>query len=360
VKHQGVHYDTGTVFRGPGFAISTRRKPLDMTVVRRELQVIRDDLHANAVRVVGSDLRRLTEVARVALELGLEVWFSPAFFEYPPEETTSKLLSAATAAGSLEAAHRGQLVFVAGFEHTLFTRGLLPGRSVVARVQRLKAEPALLRTAKLNEFLGSLVPRLRASFSGPLTYGSLSFEQVDWEPFDYVGVDHYRDDRVKDRYVEMLEPFMATGKPVIVTELGMRTYRGAESSGALGFGVTDTTRLYLHTRPLIGRFFRPRLKGTFERDEAMQARELAETLDELEHAGVAGALISTFATPGAHTDPDPRYDLDMDSMSLVKALPHGQHGTTHPDMTWEPKAAFTAVARHFAGNAPANEGPKVQ
>jgi hypothetical protein len=29
----------------------------------------------------------------------------------------------------------------------------------------------------------------------------------------------------------------------------MRTYRGAESSGALGFGITDTTRLWLHTRP---------------------------------------------------------------------------------------------------------------
>ena len=42
-------------------------------------------------------------------------------------------------------------------------------------------------------------------------------------------------------------------------------------------------------------------------------------------------------------------------MSLVKALPHEHHGTTYPDMTWEPKAAFTAVVRHFAGNAPAKE-----
>ena len=88
------------------------------------------------------------------------------------------------------------------------------------------------------------MPRVRAAFAGPLIYGSLTFEQVDWEPFDYVGVDHYREARTKDRYVEMLQPFLATGKPVIVTEFGMRTYRGAESSGALGFGVTDTTRLY--------------------------------------------------------------------------------------------------------------------
>lgn len=37
----------------------------------------------------------------------------------------------------------------------------------------------------------------------------------------------------------------------------------------------------------------------------MQACELAETLDELERSGVAGTLLSTFVTPGAHTDDDP-------------------------------------------------------
>ena len=101
---------------------------------------------------------------------------------------------------------------------------------------------------------------------------------------------------------------------------------------------------------MIGRLFRSRLNGTYQRDEAMQARELAETLVELERAGVAGALLSTFATPGATTDSNPRYDLDMDSMSLVKALPSGRRGLAYPDMAWEPKEAFAAVAHHFAGH----------
>ena len=148
----------------------------------------------------------------------------------------------------------------------------------------------------------------------------------------------------------MLQPLLATGKPVIVTEFGMRSYRGANSSGTLGFGVTDTTRLWLHTRPVIGRLFRPRLKGTFERDEAMQARELVETLDELERSGVAGALLSTFVTPEARTDDDPRYDMDMDSMSLVKSLPGGRYGMVYPDLPWEPKEAFAAVAQHFGSH----------
>jgi hypothetical protein len=47
-------------------------------------------------------------------------------------------------------------------------------------------------------------------------------------------------------------------------------------------------------------------------------------------------------------------------MSLVKALPEGRQGTTYPDMTWEPKQAFAAVANHFGGNPPARERPAVQ
>lgn len=352
MQHQGVHYDTSTIFRGPGYAISTRRRPLDVSVVRRELEIIRDDLHANAVRIVGSDVRRLTAVAEIALGLGLEVWFSPTFFEYSPEETAARLVAAAEPAARLAAAHPGRVVFVAGGELTLFMPGILPGKDISGRMKALKADPTLLGNGNLNAYLAALVPRLRAVFDGPLVYASLTFERVDWGPFDYVGVDHYREARTKDRYVEALRPLDAIGKPVIVTEFGMRTFRGAESSGVLGFGVTDTTRLWLHTRPLVGRFFRPRLNGAYERDEAMQARELGETLDELERAGVAGALLSTFVAPEAFFDEDPRHDLDMDSMSLVKSLPGGRHGTAYPEMAWEPKEAFAAVAHHFAGHRP--------
>jgi hypothetical protein len=350
LQHQGIHYDTGTTFRGPGYAISTRRADLNLSVVRRELEIIRDDLHANAVRIGGSDVARMNAATEIALSLGLEVWFSPAFYEYQPSETTSRLVAAARAVSALEEAHPGRVVFVAGSELTLFVADLLPGKDVASRLAALKADPSLLRDGKLNDYLAGLTAALRSTFTGPLIYASLPFEQVDWSLFDYVGVDYYREARTKDRYVEMLQPYLATGKPVIVTEFGMRTFRGAESSGVLGFGVTDTTRLYLHTRPVIGRFFRPRLNGIYERDEAMQGRELGETIDELERAGVTGALLSTFATPEAFTNDDPRYDVDMDSMSIVKYLPNGRHGATYPDMPWEPKESFAVVARHFAAH----------
>ena len=78
----------------------------------------------------------------------------------------------------------------------------------------------------------------------------------------------------------------------------------------------------------------------------MQARELAETLDVLEVSAAAGALLATFATPAACTDDNPRYDLGLDSISPVKSLPRGRHGTAYPDMPWEPKESFAVVANH--------------
>jgi hypothetical protein len=43
-------------------------------VVERELRIIRDDLHCNAVRVMGGDPERPELAATYAADLGLEVW----------------------------------------------------------------------------------------------------------------------------------------------------------------------------------------------------------------------------------------------------------------------------------------------
>ncbi len=65
-------YDTGFVVHG-----QTAREHLDPGVVRRELAIIRDDLHCNAVQIIGGDPDRLELAAGAAAELGLEVWFRP-------------------------------------------------------------------------------------------------------------------------------------------------------------------------------------------------------------------------------------------------------------------------------------------
>ena len=93
---------------------------------------------------------------------------------------------------------------------------------------------------------------------------------------------------------------------------------------------------------------RPRLKkGTHVRDEGHQARELTKTLGILDAEGAAGAFVWTFADPWLTHSKNPRYDLDMTATSLVKTCARG-NGTTYPDMAWEPKQAFGAVASFYA------------
>lgn len=343
-------YDTGIVFSGPGYRVPTRPN-LDLRTAERELRIARDDLHCNVVRLGGRDPGRLVRVAELALALGFEVWLSPTLFGSPPDETLRYFASAAEQAERLHQRHPDRVVLVMGSELTLLMRGIVPGRDVAERVReaitRAKAGDGGAND-RLNDFLGRASAAVRGVYHGPLTYASLVWEDVDWDRFDIMGVDHYRDARIKDRYAAMLEPLLAHGKPVVVTEFGMRTYRGADSDGgALGFGIADLKRVFLHQLPLVGRLFRERLNGDYVRDEAMQARELTETLAILEAAGVDGAFVAEFVTAAATTSDEPRYDLDMNAFSLVKTYQHGK-GATYPDMNWEPKQSFSAVADFYS------------
>jgi hypothetical protein len=352
VNRRGVTYETGAVFfsgqRGGG--IQTRPK-LDLATAERELQIARDDLHCNAVRLIGHDVDRLVQVAEHALALGLEVWLSPALWGRPPDETLRYDVAAAQRAERLRQQHPDRFVLVLGSELTIFMQGIVPGNDFSARTReaftRIKAGDHSADD-RLNDFLGRASTAVRGVYNGPLTYASLIWENVDWDRFDLISVDHYRDARIKDRYAEMLQPLLVLGKPVINTEFGMRTYRGAESDGTLGFGVADQMRVGLHH---LFPFVRERLNGNYIRDEAMQARELIETLTALDAAGVDGAFVAEFVTAGATFSEQPRYDLDMNAFGLVKTYRHGK-GTTYPDMNWEPKQSFHAVADYYASHPP--------
>ena len=219
MKTLGVCYDAGVVKDIPW------RPSLDARTARREMEIIRRDLHCTAVRVVARDIGRLELATEAALEAGLDVWVSPTVWDQGPDETIADTVRAARAAERLRSAAPGRVTFVVGGELTLFMRGILPGRTLNARLKNMMASGAI-RSGAHNEPLNAVLARLetavRPVFGGPLTYASLPWEQVDWSRFDVVGVDHYRAARIKDRYVAMLGPLLATGKPVVDTEFGTR------------------------------------------------------------------------------------------------------------------------------------------
>jgi hypothetical protein len=54
MRTKGLTFDTGFISEG-----TTTREPFDPEIVRREMQIIRDDLHCTAVRVTGGHPDRL-------------------------------------------------------------------------------------------------------------------------------------------------------------------------------------------------------------------------------------------------------------------------------------------------------------
>jgi hypothetical protein len=286
-----------------------------------------------------------------ALRLGLEVWFSPELWNKSPQTTLAYTAKAAEIAEDLRRHYPDKLVMSVGSELTLFMKGMIPGGGVLSRMRHAFRDGGV-RAGKhnkpLNDHLSRVVDSVRQVYQGPLTYASLPFEDVDWEPFDFIGVDHFRATRINDRYADMLKPLLAHGKPVAIMEFGCCTYQGAEDAGGQAFNIVDMKTLVMHQIPLLGRFVQPRLKGQYVRDEALQAREVVESLKVFDSVGVDGAFVFTFVNPQNPYNEDPLHDLDMASYSTVKSYEDGRHGLTYPDMTWEPKESFEAVAEYYS------------
>src|SRR5688500_13313637 len=64
VRAKDITYDTGFVLHG-----EISRDHLDPDVVKRELAIIRDDLHCTAVRIIGGDPARIELAATIAADL---------------------------------------------------------------------------------------------------------------------------------------------------------------------------------------------------------------------------------------------------------------------------------------------------
>lgn len=327
MRAKGIGYDTGFE-RGGKF-----NRPFDPGLVRRELAVIRDDLHCTAVRLIGTDLDRIEFAAREAAALGLEVWFSPFPWDRTPEEILDLLGDGAARAERLRVAG-AEVVFVTGAELSLFNHGFLPGDGIEERLGNLLADRELLTglSEQVNEFLGRAVAVVRARFGGRVTYASVPLERVDWALFDIVAVDAHRSKEVADSYQEGIRSLVAAGKPVAITEFGVTPYRGAADLGARCGEIVE----YDGDVPV-------RLNGAYVRDEEEQARYFRELLAVFEAEGVDAAFACTFVCYGLVHRADPREDLDMASWGVVKVLENGS-GDTYPGLPWEPKAAFGALA----------------
>lgn len=342
---RGVVYDTGMTVDG-----MASRPVFNPDTVRREMAVIAGDLHADAVRIIGDDLDRLTTAAQAAFAAGLRVWFSPFPSGMKADELVPILGAAAERAETLR--REGAVVLVLGCEMTLYNPGFLPGDRFSDRVPLLasaNASPGLIDRAnqQADDLHERLVRNARRVFGGAVTYAAGLWEEIGWRRYDRVSVNAYRDAGNAEQFAEVLRAYQRWDKPFSVTEFGCSTYLGAADRGPAGFLAID-----LATDP-------PRLRPGIRRHEQEQAHYFSQVWDILAEESVDDAFWFSFALYNfVHRPDDPRYDLDTASFGLVAVTdePHQEY----PNLPWRPKAAFWALQRAFAAHRSRDGNERVQ
>src|SRR3954468_18583285 len=136
----GVTYDTGFTNMG-----TTTHEPFDPDIVAKEMRIIRDDLHADAVRITGGVADRLEIAARHAVGAGLEVWYCPFTHDLTTDPLLAFLLDAAERAERIRR-EGANIRFLTGSEISILTIGLMPGDTLAGRAAVL-ADPARVREA---------------------------------------------------------------------------------------------------------------------------------------------------------------------------------------------------------------------
>ncbi|WP_210589516.1 abortive phage infection protein [Streptomyces sp. GESEQ-35] len=325
LRRRGVVYTVGAG-ETPGTAFSAAR-------MRRDIRVIRDDLHADTVDVTGDGVERLNATATEAAERGLHVWLQPTLGDAPERDILDHIAQTGRHAEGLR--RQGASVdFSVGCEFWLFVPGIVPGENVLERIENLQngtVDWAQMQR-RLDRFTAKAAAVGRSVFHGRLSYAAAQDDKVDWNLFDVVGIDYYSSHPNSADYVRELKRYLRWGKPLAITEFGTCTYVGAPEAGGMGWGIVDYDKTP------------PEIKGDLVRSERTQADYLVELLDVFESMGLYAAMAFEFVTADAEHRPDnPRYDIDLASYAVTKPV-KDRPGDPNSDWHWEPKEAFHAVA----------------
>ncbi|MBP2473494.1 hypothetical protein JOF53_002366 [Crossiella equi] len=320
---RGINYDVGT--RYGRYLLS--RRTWSPELVRRELLVIRDRLHCNAVTLFGGKTDRLLQAAETALELGLVTWVQPRLVDVEPPAVLAVL---AEVAARLEPLRRRwpEVGLNLGCELSLFVGGSMPGNHLLTRAARLPQRWTQLPwfNHRLRRLLDRALSVARARFGGRITYSAGLWEEVDWTEFDFVGMNLYRSAENQRTYLDDLRALHKHGKPVLITEFGCATFRGAAVEGANGDEVVSW------------RFFGARPRPGTVRNETEQADYLAQLIELFRSERVHGAYVFEFVEELLRHSHKPHKDLDVASFGVVKV---GADGTRTP------KEAFHRLARAY-------------
>lgn len=298
---------------------------------RRDLESIAHDLNCTTVMLIGGNVKQLADTARAALEIGLDVYIRPSVPEMPQPKLLEHLDAVAEAAEELRRAHPDRVTLFVGSEFSHTAPGIVPGPRSFLRLKLILRFRRLLRRRidrRLHKLLNAAAATAR---HGPITYSAAGWEDVDWSPFDLVGVSLYRGRRNYATYTHRLRSLVRDNdKPVVITEFGCGAFTGAEHRGAGSFQIVNW-----FAEP-------PRIRGDHPRDEAVQARYLGGLIELYNTEGVHGCFVFTYAMPDFPHRDAPHLDIDKAGFGIIAVAEDG---------TRRPKEAFSEVARRYGDMA---------
>ena len=185
LRRRGVVSTVGAG-KTPGTAWSARR-------MRHDIRAIREDLHADTVDVMGDGVERLTKTAVEAAERGLHVWLQPTLGDAPRRDILEHIAETGRFAERLR--RQGARVdFSVGCEFWLFVPGILPGETVLERIDNLQHgtvdRPGMQR--RLAEFTVRAAKVGRSVFRGNLGYAAA--QSIDAREFISADAPHRPDE----------------------------------------------------------------------------------------------------------------------------------------------------------------------
>lgn len=343
---RGIAYDTGSNFATGQGTLS--RNQWNDELMRDEIALI-SDANANSVTVYGTDLDRLRATTTEALDRGMRVLLDPRLVDHPERDVIDHLAEVARLAESFRA-QGADIDLTVGSAHAIFVPGIVVGDQYHERMANIYAEHEhflLHPTAKidvaecaprLNDFLGRAVAVARGIFKGAVSYAAPPFEPVDWRPFDFVSLMYFYlpTYRTPDEHMSLLAGYREWDRPVHIAGYGSASYRGAEQRAFFSWDIVDRSADDELTI----------VEGNV-RDEGVQAAYHRKMLGIFELAGIAGATVTELIHPTHPYSDDPRLDLDMSSLSIVKTIRDDLSDHESPYRR-EPKESFHAIAAHYA------------
>lgn len=305
----------------------------DADETRRIIRAIKEDLGCTTLMLIGDDdVEAQARAGAIALEHDLDIWVRPHLSDRPRQVLLDHLRATAAAAEALRAAHPGRVTLMVGTEFSLTSPGMLPGPREFIRVQVLMRWRRFFDrriTRMLDPMLKQMSAVAREEFRGPVTYGAGFWEHVDWSRFDIVGINLYRLGTDKRAYEERVRALVADhDKPVVVTEFGCGSFRGADAMGPASFRIVNW-----FADP-------PRVRDGHVRDESVQADYIGELIDLYASVGIAGCFVFTFVMPDFPHREDPQRDIDTAGFGIV-AVAEGDASD------WHPKEAYRTVADRY-------------